>query len=190
MNMRGFLSIAVGLAISGAPACATPVTTGGFVTINISGFFKNPVGPLASVSCSGFVSLVPVNASAQPTLATIGLSALLTSTGIQKGQATPATALNGGIQSNGTAFSCSVSVPYRWENVDLAATQMAIAYSLKGSDPGSFNSSCLSTPAGASSPLTCYVPGGSPGSKFQVIEVIPIPAAGGSQTTVTVNPKL
>jgi hypothetical protein len=168
MALSRLVRVFIGAAMFSTSAVAAPVTTGGFVTINISGFFKTPVSQYASVSCAGFVVLVPVNVGSQPTLASIGLASLLSSTGIQRGSSTPATAQNGGIQGNGATFSCAVTVPYRWENVDLSLTQMAIAYSVKGSDLG----------------------GANPGSKLQVIQVIPIPPTGGTQTTVAVTPKL
>jgi hypothetical protein len=100
-----------------------------------------------------------------------------------------ATAANGGITNNGGDFACTIVVPYRFENVNLSTTYMAIAYTINGTDPGYWDPTCLQSPPG-NNPLACFTPGTSPGKKQQVIEVIPIPATGGSQTSLSVNPKL
>jgi hypothetical protein len=140
-------------------AADAQTTLGGTVTINMMGGFKNPVTPLATVNCSAVVNLVPNNLSAA--ISSLSLGSVLSSFGEENAGAT------GVIATGGATFTCAATVQYRWQNIDPTAVQMAITHRIATTDPG----------------------GTHPGKKVQLIEVIPIPAAG-TVTTLNVNTKL
>jgi hypothetical protein len=146
--------------ISCSAAGAATITTGGTVTINMAGFFKYPVSPFASLTCTAIVTLVPVNTSTA--ISALSLGTILSSLGEENASA------QGVIATGGATFTCSATVEYRWENFDPTVVQMAIAYTVRATDPGGTN----------------------PGKKRQLIEVIPIPPTPGTVTTLSVIPKL
>jgi hypothetical protein len=136
-------------------------TIGGTVTVNMAGNFKNPVtAHFTFMSCTLTVSLVPNNANA---ISTLTLGTVLSSLG-----GLESASAQGIISPDGTTFTCSPTVQYRWENID-PTLQMAIAYKIGATDI-----------TGAT----------HPGTKKQLIEVIPIPPTLGTVTTLNVNPKL
>lgn len=134
-------------------------TAGGTVTINMAGVFTHPVGPFATVNCAAFVNLIPNNLGAA--ISSLSLGSVLNALGNENAST------QGVIKSGGASFTCAAVVPYRWENFDPIAVQMAIGYTVNAIDPG----------------------GASPGKKVQLIKVIPIPAAG-TVTTLNVVPRL
>ncbi|MGH6795579.1 MAG: hypothetical protein ACREDD_12370 [Methylocella sp.] len=110
-------------------------------------------------------------------LATLKCSAIVTMVPINLSVATLGSILSalgeenagaqGVIATGGATFTCAPTVQYRWENIDPTMVQMAITYRIVTTDPG----------------------GSNPGKKVQLIEIIPIPAAG-TVTTLNVRPKL
>ena len=94
--------------------------------------------------------------------AALSLGSILNTTSGQNASA------RGVIATGGATFACTATVPYRWENVDPTIMQMVIFYTVDATDP-----------SGAT----------NPGKKRQLVEVIPIPAAG-TVTTLNVSPKL
>jgi hypothetical protein len=142
-------------------------TTAGTVVLNISGTFKTPVTAGGVATCSGIVALVP-SITGLPTIAS--LSAALVFNSSQ--QSASASAV---ITKTGTNFSCSVTVPYLWDDA-IAGQQMGIVYTVLASDPGFFNG-------------VTFVPGTHPGKTRQVIKIIAIPA-NGTTTTLTIPASL
>jgi hypothetical protein len=135
-------------------------TIGGTVIINMVGNFKNPVTQQESLSCSAIVSLVPSNLNTA--ISSLSLGTLLSAIGIEEASA------DGAVTNGGAAFSCTATVQYRWENIDPNVVQMAIVYAISATDPGGTNH----------------------GAAQRLIEIIPIPPARGTTTTLSVNPKL
>ena len=161
-----------------ASAHAAGMTVGGNVQVNVTGFFLFPVTKGATVACSGTVALAPANTSF--TVASLPLSLIIGGLG---GETATQDAVIG---SDGSAFTCSFYVPYRFENVDPGATQLVIAYQVRGNDPGYFAPGC----SNPQNPLACYTaPQRQLGRKQQILQTLPIPP-NGTTTTVAVNPKL
>jgi hypothetical protein len=162
MNSLRMIILAGCLSCSAANAATT--TIGGTVTINITGVFSHPVNFLhATVNCKAIVSLVPNNLNTA--LGSFSLGTILNHLGEQS-----ASAVGGFVPVPPVrTFTCSATVIYRWENIDPTVFKMAIAYYVTASDPGF--------------PVTF------PGKKLEVIETIPIPAAG-TTTTLRVTPRL
>jgi hypothetical protein len=152
---RAILAIACA-AMTSSFAEAAPQTLGGTVVLNISGAFRQAVTQYGSGECTGIVALVPVATST--TLSALSLLTLFTNAGVE--QATRAITIN----TARTGFSCAVAVPYKWQNVDTAQSQMAVLYTVKATDPG----------------------GTRPGKTQRLLQLLPIPA-NGTTTTLPVS---
>lgn len=175
--MKKLVLIAAMALISNPPAHAASGAYGGTITVAVSGNFKNYVSPGVIVACTATVFLVPaINGATN--LGNFAPALLLTG-GLGRESASAQATL-----ANGSAFSCTPTVQYRWDNIDPALTQMIVVYKVSAQDPGYLNIYCAQN--GGSN---CYTPGGNPGSKQQVIGVLPIPASGAT-TTYSANPKL
>jgi hypothetical protein len=138
---------------------AAPQTLGGAVTLNLTGTFRTPVTQYGAGECTGILALVPLTTST--TLSALSLLTLFTNAGSE--QATKPITVN----AARTGFTCSITVPYKWQNVDTTKSQMAVFYTVKARDPG----------------------GTHPGKKQQLIKLLPIPA-NGAVTTIPVAPAL
>lgn len=151
------LTLGLACALLASPlAEAAPQTLGGSVVLNISGSFRTAVSTYASGDCTAIVALVPLNTST--TLTTLSLLTLLAGGGSEQANRSIT------VTASKLGFTCFVTVPYKWENVDTATTQMAIIYTVKATDPG----------------------GTRPGKKQQLLKLLPIPA-NGTVTTLPVS---
>jgi hypothetical protein len=135
---------------------AAPQTLGGTVVLNLSGTFRQAVTQYGNGQCTGIVALVPLTTST--TLSALSLLTLFTNAGVE--QATRPITVN----TARTGFTCSIAVPYKWQNVDTTKSQMAVLYTVKATDPG----------------------GTRPGKTQQLLKLLPIPA-NGTTTTVPVS---
>jgi hypothetical protein len=148
---------------------ANAAPTSGTVVLNNSGTFKTAVTAAGAATCSGIVFLAP-DTTAKETISSL-LAALVLNSSQQNASAA---AVIGG---NRATFTCTVSVPYLWENV-TTTQQLGIAYTVKASDPGFFNPN-----------TKMQTPGTNPGKTRQVLKFIPVPS-NGTTTTVSVNVSL
>lgn len=174
--MRRMLFVLAALLLSEPLSYAAPQTRVGTVRIDVAGTFKTAVStailPPPSVQCTGVLALVPLNGST--TLSTMTLLQLAAGGSSQ-------VSVQGTIAASRRSFVCTITLPYKWENVDPATTQMIVAYTVNPHDQGGF--SCT-PPTGA-----CIVLGTNPSKRQEIINTLPIPA-NGTTTAISVAPQL
>ncbi|WP_424362293.1 hypothetical protein [Methylocystis parvus] len=185
MKLLGIL-IAASTALCGAAQAQVVASVGGTVNVTISGNFKTPVTQTGKVFCKATTFLVPNSAQAA-TPGSLSLGALAAAFGAETA-ITEANIANGGITNGNKDWSCTVTLPYRWTNVDPTTTSMAVFYMVNGTNMNSFDPVCM----GNNPPniLSCFVPGTYPAKKQALTGVYPIPPAATTWAVTAPNNKL
>lgn len=180
MKKHVYALLAAASLFANAPAQAA--TFSGNVVIKIYGKLNTPVsnpGVSSQASCTGYLSVVPTTVSG--TITSIGLLSLFAG-GAQSASANATF-------TDASNFTCFVTVPYRFDNVNSATQQLAIAYKLSATDPAHVDATLPGcNPLPPTWMVTCMNPGTHPGRKQQLIQVAPMPTI--FTTTVSVNARL
>lgn len=185
MKIFGIL-IAASTALCGAAQAQVVASVGGTVNVTISGNFKTPVTQTGKVFCKATTFLVPNSASGANT----GSLSIAAITGAFAAQSaiTESNIANGGITNGNRDWTCTVTLPYRWTNVDPTTTSMAVFYMVNGTNVNSFDPVCMGN--NPQNPLACFVPGTYPGKKQALAGIYPIPPAATIWAVTAPNNKL
>jgi hypothetical protein len=180
------LLLAASTAFCGAAHAQVVPAIGGTVSVTISGTFKTPVTQTGKVFCKATTFLAP-NSAAGASSGTLSIAAL-TNAFAAESALTESNIANGGITNSNKDWSCTVSLPYRWTNVDPTTTSMAVFYMVNGTNVNSFDPVCLG--GNPPNPLSCFVPGTYPAKKQALTGIYAIPASGTTWAITAPNNKL